>query len=93
MISVEVTIRSSRLSLIDGRDDSTRVLGSWRLCAHSRDTTCTYEQVTGSKRSVNTDEAGRFNLPQLKPGAYKVEISARGFEAQTERPPIFGYFV
>jgi hypothetical protein len=38
---------------------------------------------TGSKRSVNTDEAGRFNFPQLKPGAYKVEINARGFEAQS----------
>jgi hypothetical protein len=38
---------------------------------------------TGSKRIVNTDEAGRFNFPQLKPGAYNVEINARGFEAQT----------
>ena len=38
---------------------------------------------TGSKRSVRTDEAGRYNFPQLKPGAYKVEIEAHGFEAQT----------
>jgi hypothetical protein len=38
---------------------------------------------TGSKRSLKTDEAGRFNFPQLKPGAYKVEINARGFEPQT----------
>jgi hypothetical protein len=38
---------------------------------------------TGSKRSAKTDEAGRFNFPQLKPGAYKVDIEARGFEAQT----------
>jgi hypothetical protein len=38
---------------------------------------------TGSKRSVKTDEAGRFNFPQLKPGAYKVEIEAQGFEPQT----------
>jgi hypothetical protein len=38
---------------------------------------------TGSKRSVNTDQAGRFNFPQLKPGAYKVEINANGFELQT----------
>ena len=37
---------------------------------------------TGSKRSVKTDEAGRFNFPQLKPGPYKVEISAQGFEPQ-----------
>jgi len=38
---------------------------------------------TGSKRSAKTDEAGRFNFPQLKPGAYKADIEARGFEAQT----------
>ncbi len=37
---------------------------------------------TGSKRSAKTDEAGRFNFPQLKPGAYKVEIEAQGFEPQ-----------
>ena len=35
---------------------------------------------TGSKRSVKTDEAGRFNFPQLRPGSYKVEINAQGFE-------------
>lgn len=38
---------------------------------------------TRSKRSGKTDDAGRFNFPQLKPGAYKVEIEAQGFEPQT----------
>lgn len=38
---------------------------------------------TGSKRRAKTDEAGRFNFPQLKPGAYKVEIESQGFEPQT----------
>jgi len=37
---------------------------------------------TGSARSLKTDETGRFNFPQLKPGAYRVEIEAHGFEAQ-----------
>ena len=37
---------------------------------------------TGSKRSANTDDAGRFNFPQLKPGAYAVRIEAQGFEPQ-----------
>jgi hypothetical protein len=37
---------------------------------------------TGSKRSVKTDEAGWFNFPQLKPGAYKVEIEAQSFAPQ-----------
>jgi Carboxypeptidase regulatory-like domain len=35
---------------------------------------------TGLKRSVETDEAGRFNFPQLIPGTYSVGASAAGFE-------------
>ena len=37
---------------------------------------------TGSKRSAKTDGAGRFNFPQLKPGAYTVRVEAQGFEPQ-----------
>ena len=37
---------------------------------------------TGLKRSVITDEAGRFNFPQLKPGAYSVRVEAEGFEVR-----------
>jgi hypothetical protein len=37
---------------------------------------------TGSKRSVKTDGAGRFNFPQLKPGSYSVEVKSEGFERQ-----------
>jgi Carboxypeptidase regulatory-like domain len=37
----------------------------------------------GSRRTVRSDGVGRFNFPQLKPGAYKVEIEAQGFEPQT----------
>ncbi len=39
-------------------------------------------QETGLKRSARTDEAGRFNFPQLKPGAYSVKAEAPGFEPQ-----------
>jgi len=39
-------------------------------------------QDTGAKRKVKTDEAGRFNFPQLKPGTYTVRIEAQGFEPQ-----------
>jgi len=35
---------------------------------------------TGLKRSAQTDDAGRFNFPQLKPGTYSVRVEARGFE-------------
>jgi hypothetical protein len=37
---------------------------------------------TGLKRSARTDDAGRFNFPQLKPGAYSVKAEALGFEPQ-----------
>jgi hypothetical protein len=35
---------------------------------------------TGLKRSAKTDDAGRFNFPQLKPGSYSVRAEAQGFE-------------
>jgi len=37
---------------------------------------------TGLKRIAQTDDAGRFNFPQLKPGAYSVKVAAQGFEPQ-----------
>src|SRR5712664_1379622 len=37
---------------------------------------------TGLRRSASTDGSGRFNFPQLKPGAYSVKVEAEGFEPQ-----------
>ncbi len=37
---------------------------------------------TGLKRSASTDDSGRFNFPQLKPGPYSVKVEAEGFESQ-----------
>jgi len=37
---------------------------------------------TGLKRGARTDEAGRFNFPQLKPGSYSARVQAEGFEPQ-----------
>jgi hypothetical protein len=36
----------------------------------------------GLKRSVKTDDAGRFTFPQLRPGNYRVKAEAEGFEPQ-----------
>jgi hypothetical protein len=36
----------------------------------------------GLKRSVETDESGRFSFPQLKPGVYSVKAEADGFAVQ-----------
>jgi len=37
---------------------------------------------TGMRRSLNTDEEGRFNFPQLKPGTYSVRVEVAGFDPQ-----------
>ena len=37
---------------------------------------------TALKRGASTDDSGRFNFPQLKPGAYSVKVEAEGFESQ-----------
>jgi hypothetical protein len=37
---------------------------------------------TGMRRSLNTDEEGRFNFPQLTPGTYSVRVEAAGFDPQ-----------
>jgi hypothetical protein len=36
----------------------------------------------GLRRSARTDDSGRFNFTQLKPGAYTVKVEAPGFETQ-----------
>ena len=36
----------------------------------------------GLKRSVKTDDAGRFSFPQLKPGLYFVKAEADGFQTR-----------
>jgi hypothetical protein len=37
---------------------------------------------TGSQRSLETDDQGRFNFPQLKPGTYSIKVQAEGFDPQ-----------
>jgi hypothetical protein len=37
---------------------------------------------TGLKRIATTNDAGRFNFSQLKPGAYSVKVNAEGFDPQ-----------
>src|SRR2546425_1958654 len=37
---------------------------------------------TGLQRSAKTDDEGRFNFPQLKPGTYSVKVEAEGFALQ-----------
>jgi hypothetical protein len=37
---------------------------------------------TGLQRIATTDDSGRFNFPQLKPGTYSVNVKAQGFDPQ-----------
>ena len=37
---------------------------------------------TGLRRPLKTDEEGRFNFPQLRPGTYSVKVETDGFDAQ-----------
>ncbi len=39
---------------------------------------------TGLARNAKTDESGRFNFTQLKPGPYTVEVQAEGFETRRD---------
>jgi hypothetical protein len=45
---------------------------------------------SGLRRSAKTDDAGRFNFPQLKPGIYSVKAEAQGFEPQQNDNVISG---
>jgi len=40
------------------------------------------DRESGLERSATTDESGRFNFPQLKPGTYAVKVAAEGFKSQ-----------
>jgi hypothetical protein len=44
--------------------------------------------ATGLRRNVRTDDAGRFQFPQLIPGSYTVEVSAPGFQVSRNRSVI-----
>jgi hypothetical protein len=47
-----------------------------------RATVTVTNKETGLRRSASTDDSGRFNFPQLKPGTYSVKVEAEGFEPQ-----------
>jgi hypothetical protein len=45
---------------------------------------------TGLRRTAQTDQAGRFNFTQLKPGIYSVRVQAPGFDPQQNDDVISG---
>jgi hypothetical protein len=45
---------------------------------------------TGLKRGAKTDDSGRFNFPQLKPGTYLVQVEAAGFATQQNQAVFSG---
>src|ERR1700676_4795739 len=45
-------------------------------------TVTVHNTETGLQRIATTDDSGRFNFPQLKPGTYTARVEAQGFEPQ-----------
>ena len=48
------------------------------------------DRETGLQRNAKTDDEGRFNFPQLKPGTYSVKVEAEGFDPQQNEQCVFG---
>jgi Carboxypeptidase regulatory-like domain len=76
LVSIEALGQGETTSAIQGQatDATGAVIRGATVTITSRD--------TGSRRNAKTDDAGRFNFPQLKPGAYTVRVEAQGFEPQ-----------
>src|SRR3974390_914039 len=47
-------------------------------------------QETGLQRHATTDDQGRFDFPQLKPGTYSVKVTADGFDPQQNDSVVSG---
>ena len=45
----------------------------------------TVSEATNTKRVVETDEEGRFVIPFLAPGPYKIRVDCQGFPGHPER--------
>jgi len=56
------------------RDASAAAVPNAKVTATNKD--------TGLQRIADTDDAGRFNFPQLKPGTYLVRVEPSGFDPQ-----------
>jgi carboxypeptidase family protein len=76
LLPVLVYAQSETTSAIIGQvsDETGAVVPNATIAVINRD--------TGLRRTASTDAAGRFNLPQLKPGNYSVRVEAPGFAPQ-----------
>ena len=84
LLPVQALAQGETTSAIVGevRDSTNAVVTGAAVTVTNRD--------TGLKRSAQTDAAGRFNFPQLKPGVYSVRVEAQGFEPQQNENVISG---
>src|SRR6516162_8783655 len=48
------------------------------------------DRVTGLQRNATTDDRGRFDFPQLRPGNYSVKAVAEGFDPQQNNNVVAG---
>src|SRR5690348_2799474 len=82
------------VSLLLGQGETTSaILGQVNDTSNApvwRATVIVRSNDTGLRRTAITDDAGRFNFPQLLPGSYTVEVSAQGFERETKSGVVAG---
>ena len=76
LVPIEASAQGETTSAIVGlvTDSSDAVVPAAVVTITNRD--------TGLRRTVKTDQAGRFNFPQLQPGNYSVKVDAQGFNPQ-----------
>src|SRR5208337_2673213 len=76
LVPKEISAQGETTSAIVGQvtDSSDAVIPAAIVTITNRD--------TGLRRTVKTDQAGRFNFPQLRPGNYSVRVDAQGFNPQ-----------
>ena len=84
VVPVPVWAQGETTSAILGKvtDSSNAVIAGATVTVSNRE--------TGLKRSARTDDAGRFNFPQLKPGTYEVRVEAQGFEPRQNENVVSG---
>ena len=84
IVLIEALALFSTRAMAQGETTSA-IVGQVSDTAHAALTGATVtitNRETGATRTARTDNAGRFDFPQLKPGTYSVRVEAPGFQPQ-----------
>ncbi len=93
LLSAIATITILSSTLYGQGETTSAILGQVHDPSHSsvaQASVTARNNQTGLTRTASTDNSGRFNFPQLLPGTYRVEVSAPGFEPETNPSVVTG---